>query len=740
MNVQLLQLTRDHITVTVSTRIEDVKIRDGVQGLSVSLAGGGRGGEIGGPDLPQISFEVALPPGAALGKVHVERKYDPIVVRERAILRPVQPPAPGSCHQADPRLKDDGLIRAWPAPPPVPPDPKLYRRAYAEERPAAFAASVDHQGPNGIARFIARPLSLREDGALVLYTHLEITITLVALKDEDKARQRQVRFHSRQQALRWTELAVSRVINASDVSRFGDYVGFLSNADYLIITSNRKWDATAIAPVGDAIGDAVAEFQRLASWKRTKGLSARVVTVDDIVAGLYGTFTGACRRDLQEVLREFIKWAYREWGVAWLLLGGDADIIPVRKVAGYVGGITPGTKNPPDDGGSFWTGSALKLHTTAAIDDLIRTSDGRRLRYSTNGTGPTPRWSYTTDETYATVSSMPTQYVRVDGSASDLQAEELFILNDDNEIPTDLYYATVAGYAATGGNPLYFCDARTGALGSRCTTRDWDWQDNGLYGQYNNDGDLGGQTYTADISVGRAPISSAGDAKAFVDKVIGYENAGLFSGQWIKKLLLVSSNWGGRIGVGPALALGRQENKYLHATGADHTVIQLAAAPGGSQTKLITVAANGTEVVLPFRTDAAPTRPGWTYVRSATDVTSSVIEIWVPWQLVQIPIPTRWIAVYGAANLEPAAFVIDDAVADGSMTDQEALRHQLATTVPGWSDVDRIYEDDVDLDLPDQVAAPLTHLTQPALETRLDAGPHIVSLSGHGNWPVVLDQ
>jgi peptidase C25-like protein len=486
-------------------------------------------------------------------------------------------------------------------------------------------------------------------------------------------------------------------------------------------------------PNGGGIGDAVAEFDWLASWKRKKGLSARVVTVDDIVAGRYGTFIGACRRDLQEVLREFIKWAYSEWGVTWLLLGGDADIIPVRKVVGYVGGITPGTTDPPEDGGSFWTGSALKLHTTAGIDDLIRTSDGRRLRYSVNGKGPTPHWSYTTDETYTNVSSLPTHYVRVDGSASDLQAEELFILNNDNAIPTDLYYASVAGYGATGGNPLYFCNARTGALGSRCTTRDWDWQDNGLYGQYNNDGDLGGQTYTADISVGRAPISSAGDAKAFVDKVIGYENAGLFSGQWIKKLLLVSSNWGGRIDVGPADPLA--DNTYLHATGAHHTVIQLAAAPSGLQTELIIVAADGTELALPFRIDAAPADEGWTYVRSATDMTASVIEIWVPWQLVQLPLPTRWIAVYGAGNLTPAKYVIDDAAPDGSMTDQELLRHQLATKVPGWSNVDRLYEDDIDLDPPDRAAVPLTHLTQPALETRLNAGPHVVSLSGHGNWP-----
>jgi hypothetical protein len=55
--------------------------------------------------------------------------------------------------------------------------------------------------------------------------------------------------------LRWTELAASRVINASDVARFGDHLGFLSHADYLIITSNRRWDATAIAPTGGGIGD-----------------------------------------------------------------------------------------------------------------------------------------------------------------------------------------------------------------------------------------------------------------------------------------------------------------------------------------------------------------------------------------------------------------------------------------------------------------------------------------------------
>jgi hypothetical protein len=139
------------------------------------------------------------------------------------------------------------LNTPWPALPPVPPDPELYRSAYTQKRPAAYAVALDDQGPNAIARLAARPLSLGNDGALVLHTQLEITIHLVDSKEDDRAPQRQVQFHSRQQALRWTELAASRVINARDVAQIGAYIGFLSHADYLIITSNRRWDAAGIA-------------------------------------------------------------------------------------------------------------------------------------------------------------------------------------------------------------------------------------------------------------------------------------------------------------------------------------------------------------------------------------------------------------------------------------------------------------------------------------------------------------
>jgi hypothetical protein len=68
------------------------------------------------------------------------------------------------------------------------------------------------------------------------------------------------------------------------------------------------------------------------------------------------------------------------------------------------------------------------------------------------------------------------------------------------------------------------------------------------------------------------------------------------------------------------------------------------------------------------------------------------------------------------------------------MLDQETLRTQLAADVPGWPDVARLYEDEIDLSPAAATAAPLEHLSQARLETHLDNGPHIVSLSGHGYW------
>ena len=123
----------------------------------------------------------------------------------------------------------------------------------------------------------------------------------------------------------------------------------LIDEDYphLIITDNYSWpesialaDGTTRPPTiaergASLTGDMIAEFERLAEWKTAKGMQSRVVTVSQIVSGNFGHFTqGGFARDLQEVIRNFVKHAYKNWGTLYLLIGGDVGVVPMRKVAG----------------------------------------------------------------------------------------------------------------------------------------------------------------------------------------------------------------------------------------------------------------------------------------------------------------------------------------------------------------------------------------------------------------------
>ncbi|MEW6685948.1 MAG: C25 family cysteine peptidase [Candidatus Edwardsbacteria bacterium] len=64
-------------------------------------------------------------------------------------------------------------------------------------------------------------------------------------------------------------------------------------------------------------------FQRLTEWKQKKGIPAKIVTTDSIYTAYPGT-------DNAEKIRNFLKDAYTNWGMTYVLLGGDTDIIPAR--------------------------------------------------------------------------------------------------------------------------------------------------------------------------------------------------------------------------------------------------------------------------------------------------------------------------------------------------------------------------------------------------------------------------
>jgi len=77
--------------------------------------------------------------------------------------------------------------------------------------------------------------------------------------------------------------------------------------DYVIIT-------------GDEFQD---EFQKLADWKTRKGIMAKVTNISYINS----TYNGS---DLQERIRNYIRWEMDFNNIEWLVLGGDVDVVPVR--------------------------------------------------------------------------------------------------------------------------------------------------------------------------------------------------------------------------------------------------------------------------------------------------------------------------------------------------------------------------------------------------------------------------
>jgi hypothetical protein len=184
-----------------------------------------------------------------------------------------------------------------------------------------------------VASFALSPVQYK-NGVIVLNDELTLSIT-TDLLDEDKTIAVRQRFDASFNE-EINNLISSQVLNSNLVSSYQfDQVkvskpkgGFHpssvpslegSPVDYLIITSSAMESA----------------YQRLADWKTKKGVPTVVRTIEWIKAN---EKNGA---DLPETVRFFIRDAYEKWGVKWVLLGGDTDVIPARyAVSRFYGEIT----------------------------------------------------------------------------------------------------------------------------------------------------------------------------------------------------------------------------------------------------------------------------------------------------------------------------------------------------------------------------------------------------------------
>lgn len=87
-----------------------------------------------------------------------------------------------------------------------------------------------------------------------------------------------------------------------------------SEAQYLIITNEQFLNAKAPYTVQD-----------LADRREAQGLTSKIVTVESIYSSTDGV-------DNPQKIRYFLREAYRDWGVEYVLIAGDVNVVPVREL------------------------------------------------------------------------------------------------------------------------------------------------------------------------------------------------------------------------------------------------------------------------------------------------------------------------------------------------------------------------------------------------------------------------
>ena len=259
----------------------------------------------GKPELPAKTVRILLPPGANLDSVNASPKAQQAFSAAQPAY-PKQPPQPTSIDH--------------PAIPWVPPDPSTYAASspYPGER-IYWRRGHDHIGNFSVAEVVVYPVDYTGvSQSVTLYTEIEITLSYTPGAEE------------RLPVLRRSALAsdtmrayiAGLVVNPEMLESYIDPPRGAQTVDMVIISK--------CAPP-DAVAD---EWNRLADWKTKRGVVTKLISTDWIV----GNFSGV---DLAERIRNFIKYAYTNWGTVYVLLGGDTDTIPDRKAHAAMGDWGP---------------------------------------------------------------------------------------------------------------------------------------------------------------------------------------------------------------------------------------------------------------------------------------------------------------------------------------------------------------------------------------------------------------
>ncbi|MGB7980957.1 MAG: C25 family cysteine peptidase, partial [Candidatus Nanopelagicales bacterium] len=707
------------IVVHLSIDPATVHLRDTQLGTRVLLDGWPLVGRVGGPGLPATTLWIALPDRMEVkGSVLASAAEESPITDRPTRIAPVRAP-----RRDEPDRSRSPVLS-------VTRRPELYRAEEQEPRPLARLLGTESVGQTAIALVEVNPVFTGPTGNLMLITELRISLPLIAaaVVSPRRVSARSVVPVSPAQFDRLHQIARAVVANPADVVPPRDLAmrDRSTRWDYVIITDDLTWNAPGKTPITAISPSIVNAFQALASWKTSLGLKACVVRVTDIMASRAGVGLGADfatgAADVQQAIRRFLRYAHDQWGTAYVLLGGDDRIVPIRRLA--IGKSSPSL---PTD-----------LYYCALDPRNDEWAEGRSLDYGAYGfsrlmpnvsIGRAPAANASEAMNFVTkLIGYEAHRTTANGLAASWLERILYVSTKwGGDVQTEV---TPAPSFPPGDNQYALVPDRTRAVIKLIDTV-----------RVTQDPDAN-TTSPADNCFNRAP----GKAYVKIHLTPTYKNP--------QDIVANSTN--------STIALSHNERAcatipgWFYTDWVDHdgpchdasgqnyaSAWIIVYLPAGTVPRSFDVRLNpalrmdytllskvGPGDYRPIGYDiAAPTTGhGWFFSVSPTDPVPSPVDATAH------QVPTPWLAVYAdAQERAPKLFVLDPAEQADTMREQETLRKRILGTMPGWDAESALYPDVADLPVPDRAGIDVRYYTKDRLRTMLNLGQHIVSIGGHGN-------
>lgn len=243
-------------------------------------------GEPGKATLPFYPVKLLLPPGEIAATISIKFEK-PIKIQGEFLLLPRQYPRPLS----------DTMKTAWYM------DDNFYRSSGIY--PSSLKYKVETQFYSGFGIALSAFTPVRYNPAVKEVSYFQRVIVTITTAPDPDANEHQ-RNYSPSESKKGI---LSDIIQNTDmITQYNSGREWRTNEyDYLIITQNQ------FAP----------EFDTLASFYKPRGIQTKITTTEYISSNI----TGA---DLQEKIRNYIISENDQFGIEYVLIGGDAEIVPYR--------------------------------------------------------------------------------------------------------------------------------------------------------------------------------------------------------------------------------------------------------------------------------------------------------------------------------------------------------------------------------------------------------------------------